>query len=153
MGWLNDCLKSVEPNTVLDWERWLLKGDTEKYFKLFANDFPNQKDDPLVYPGKISKEEAGKLPGVVLVTSEFSYSRRDTEDLIPKLKEAGVYLDHIDFSGVHYTFFFMMDEPKSQSYFDQMDMAIKMYVVDRACENEKVHDEERDIGGLFVHEY
>ena len=41
MGWLNDCLKSVEPNTVLDWERWLLKGDTEKYFKLFANDFPN----------------------------------------------------------------------------------------------------------------
>ena len=58
----------------------------------------------MLFPGKISVEECAKLPPAVVMTSEYDLIRRDAKDLISKLKEAGTYLDHMDYAGVHHGF-------------------------------------------------
>ena len=60
--------------------------------------------DPLLFPGWMSQEEMAKLPGVILQTAEWDFMRFDAHTIIPKLKQAGSYLDHadydVDFHGV-----------------------------------------------------
>ena len=70
-------------------------------FDLLVDDFEtmNANRDPILFPFEISEEEAKLLPKTVLFTSEFCWLRRDTHRLIPKLKKAGVYLDHGDYAG------------------------------------------------------
>ena len=75
-------------------------------YNLLVDDFEtmNAKRDPILYPFHISDKEAKLLPKTVLFTSEFDWMRKDTHRLIPKLKRAGVYLDHADYAGsAHYS--------------------------------------------------
>jgi acetyl esterase len=70
-------------------------------FRQFAtdpNDLDAQKDDCLMYPNKASIEELKLWPGTILQTGEFDFLREETMVMIPKLKEAGVYLDHADYA-------------------------------------------------------
>ena len=93
----NNFLK-VPENTVADWEKknWFISRDS---FTMLATNMEEQINDPLLYPTEITVEEAKLLPGVILQTSEFDYLRRETHLIIPKLKEAGVYVDHMDYAG------------------------------------------------------
>ena len=70
----------------MEWERHWFRGDTTRYVKLLAEDYEKQKEDPLLYAGKLTQQEAEKLPGVVLMTGEFQICRRDAHKLLPKLK-------------------------------------------------------------------
>lgn len=92
---LNDHLIKSELNMVPEWEHSNHSNMTE-IFHLIATDWENQQDDPLLYPGKLSLEECKLLPGVVLTTAEHDFVRRDVHNLVPKLKKAGVYVDHMD---------------------------------------------------------
>lgn len=88
-------------------------------WSLLVDDFEQKHKDrnPILYPFEISMENAKKLPKTVMITSEFCMLRRDTHQLIPKLKEAGVYLDHADYAGsTHGQFGFHPEDPAFQLF-------------------------------------
>lgn len=90
-------------------------------WSLIVDDFDtkHRTRDPLLYPFEISLEEAKKLPKTVLFTSEFCMLRRDTHQIIPKLKEAGVYLDHADYAGSAHGMFGWFPEDPAFLLFDK----------------------------------
>jgi len=67
--------------------------------RVLVTDYDNmfKNHDPLLFPGWMSQEEMQKLPGVILQTAEWDMFRFDAHAIIPKLKQAGVYLDHADY--------------------------------------------------------
>lgn len=67
---------------------------------MHTTDLEANLNDPLLCPFVTGPEEMAKIPKTVLCTSEFDWMRRDVHMIIPKMKEAGVYVDHIDYSGV-----------------------------------------------------
>ena len=104
-------LFTAPENTIASWEKenQLI---TKCGFELQATDLENQRDtDPLINPLCITDQEAKSLPNVVLQTSEFDFLRRETHIMIPILKKAGVYRDHMDFAGVFHGFFMMEGSP------------------------------------------
>ena len=100
-------------------------------FKLHATDYEAQDkaNDTLLFPGRISVQDARKLPGVVLQTSERDSIRRSTHDIIPTLKKAGVYLDHMDYAGVDHGFMMTSSQEKKDLFFVDMAKAIQAYVM------------------------
>ena len=100
-------------------------------FDLLVDDFEtmNKNRDPILYPFDISEEEAKLLPQTVLFTSEFCWLRRDTHRIIPKLKRAGVYLDHADYAGsAHASFMVFTFDPNHKLYNKDMQLVFKKYV-------------------------
>lgn len=75
---LSDELDHAPVADLRDWERDYLNTWTNA-FKLLASDYENQQNDPLLFPGRMSLEEAKKLPPVVLQSAEFCFVRRDFE--------------------------------------------------------------------------
>ena len=75
-----------------------------------------------------SLEEAAKLPKTVLFTSEFDPVRRDTHQIIQKLKRAGVYLDHGDYAGSAHCFYLFQYDPNTKLFFDDMKTLFTVYM-------------------------
>jgi len=73
-------------------------------FEMHTTEFEKNKMDPLLCPYNLEIEEMKKLPKCVLQTSEFDLINRDVHMIVPKMKEAGIYLDHLDYSGVGHMF-------------------------------------------------
>lgn len=110
---LNDVIGRMKIEEVEEWEtyEWPFR---YQYFDMHTTDREANKDDPLLYPGKVAIEELSKMPKCVLQTSEFDSMRRDTHEMIPKMQEAGIYLDHMDYSGTCHGFQFNGDETKHE---------------------------------------
>lgn len=87
---------------------------------MHATDFEKQdkENDFNLFPGRISQEDAKKLPPVILQKSEFDMLRGDTDEIIPKLQQAGVYADHMDFAGVAHCFYLFADEPNADIFYE-----------------------------------
>lgn len=85
------------------WEEpaWPFRRDD---FKIHSDDIDANLKDPLLFPYACEVEEMKTLPKCVLQTSEFDYIHRDVHMIIPKMKEADIYLDHLDYSGVGHGF-------------------------------------------------
>jgi acetyl esterase/lipase len=75
------------------------KKEISEIMRVLVTDYDNmlKNRDPLLFPGWMSKEEMQKLPGVILQTAEWDFFRFDVHTIIPKLQQAGVYLDHADY--------------------------------------------------------
>ena len=69
------------------------------------------------------------MPGIILQTSEFDYLRRETHLIIPKLKEAGVYVDHMDYAGEAHGFHVILAVSKADLFFNDWSKAIQKYVL------------------------
>ena len=103
----------------LPWEEpmWPFRSND---FDLHCPDWANKMNEPLLFPAQVEMEELKKLPKCVLCTSEFDLIRRHTHNLIPRMKEAGIYLDHLDYSGVGHVFYRDLNEQKSELWFQDM---------------------------------
>ncbi len=55
-----------------------------------------QRNDPALFPGKMPDEDLAQLPPTVICTGEFDYFRRESEKLIPRLRQANRLLDVLD---------------------------------------------------------
>jgi acetyl esterase/lipase len=112
-------LEDAPENTVMDWEKPYINCLP---YDLIASDFPKQNSerDVLLYPSDISLEEARKLPKTVLFTSEFDWLRRDTHNMIVKLKQAKVYADHADYAGSAHVFYLFSMDPNFKLFFDDI---------------------------------
>ena len=86
-------------------------------------------NDPLLFPGKLGQDEMKNLPPAVLSTSEFDFMRRDVHMVIPEMKKAGIYLDHMDYSGVCHMFQVYPDDPQTILWFADMKKAIAAYLL------------------------
>ena len=119
---------NLQKRKLEDWENYLSRFGPED-FELHATDFEKQdkENDFYLFPGRISQEDAKKLPPTILQKSEFDTMRADVDEIIPKLKTAGVYSDHMDFSGVSHGFFQNSDEPKADVFYEQYIAAMKAY--------------------------
>ena len=87
---------------------------------MHSEDVEANMEDPLLFPFTLPVEDMKKLPQTILSTSEFDWMRRDVHMIIPKMKEAGIYVDHTDYSGVQHGFQYSVDEPKHALWFDDM---------------------------------
>ena len=87
---------------------------------MHSDDIEANLKDPLLFPIILEEEEMKKLPKCVLQTSEFDYIHRDVHQIIPKMKNAGIYLDHLDYSGVGHGFQYDADQPKHELWFKDM---------------------------------
>lgn len=96
---------------------------------MHTDDLEANKKDPLLIPLALEIEEMKKLPKVVLQTSEFDFICRDTHLMIEKTKEAEIYLDHLDYSGVAHGFFYNPDEPKGELWFEDMQKVFSTYLI------------------------
>lgn len=100
---LKDSIGNMKREEVEDWEQCMWPFRYNDY-DMHTLDREANKNDALLYPGKASIEEIKKMPKCVLQTSEYDPIRRDVHDVIPKMKEAGIYLDHMDYSSVGHAF-------------------------------------------------
>ena len=57
----------------------------------------------------MSDEELKKLKGVVIATAEYCMLQSDTQYILPRLKDAGVYLDHADYAGQYHGFGYFLE--------------------------------------------
>ena len=112
-------LEDAQANTVMDWEKPYIH--CLPYY-LIASDFEKQNSerDVLLYPSDISLEEARQLPKTIFFTSEFDWLRRDTHNMINKLKKAEVYVDHADYAGSAHVFFMFSMDPNFKPFFDDI---------------------------------
>ena len=92
---LGDHVVEMKREEVEEWEKpmWPFRAND---FDMHTTDRVTNKDDPLLYPGKLGLEEMKKMPKCVLQTSEFDHLRRDVHKVVPVMKEAGIYLNHMD---------------------------------------------------------
>ena len=75
----------------------------------------------MLYPIEISQEDCNNLPRAVLFTSEYCMLRRDTHNIIKKLKIAGKYIDHADYAGsAHCAFAMEGVDPHNEIFFNDM---------------------------------
>lgn len=77
---------------------------------------------------------------MILQTSEYHVTRQGTIALIPKLKEAGVYLDHLDYSGLHQAFLNDIEDAKTDVFYDDIVKAIEKYCYEDADEDSIASD-------------
>ena len=89
-------------------------------FEMHTTDIEANKNDVLLFPGRAPVDVLKTLPKTVMMTSEFDTMKRDVLELVAPMKEAGIYLDHMDYSGVQHGFQFNGKEPKSDVYFRDM---------------------------------
>jgi acetyl esterase len=96
------------------WEQkiWLVTQKSGAPFKnMLSKDFETDRSDPVFVPFDLSIEEMKNLPKCVLATSEFDFINNDVHRIIPKMKEAGIYLDHLDYASTHHGFNYSPNEP------------------------------------------
>ena len=75
----------------------------------------------MLYPLEISQEDCNNLPKTVLFTSEYCMLRRDTYNIITKLKKAGKYIDHADYAGSAHAAFAMPGfDPHVELFYNDM---------------------------------
>ena len=124
---INDC-NTTFPKELMDseWEK-PLQGISTNYFKLMATDYEKQGEDCLLYPGKISKFTLTTIKcKIIPMVVEFDVHRRDALELIGKLKESEMYVDHSMYAEVHKNFF--MDEKcgdRAEQFYRDMNKAFK----------------------------
>ena len=125
-GMLDNADILMKREDMLAWEEpmWPFRAND---FDLHCPDWPNRLKDPLLFPAQVEMEELKKLPKCVLCTSEFDLIRRHTHNLIPRMKEAGIYLDHMDFAGTEHVFYRNLDEPRSELWFREMKKVFDTY--------------------------
>ena len=110
------------------WEHSLHKHALEP-LKLLPKDFDSNKDDPLFFPAKLELEELKQLPPTVLQTSEFDPYRRDVLDTLkPKMVEAGIFLDMMNYKGLGLAFHENIDEPATQTFFEDLKKTVLFYM-------------------------
>ena len=63
------------------------------------------------------------------MTSEFDLIHRDVHMFLPKAKEAGIYLDHLDYSEVGHGFWYDFKEPKLDLWFEDMKQVFATYLI------------------------
>lgn len=99
---------------------------------LLATDLQEQENDALLYTTRMSEEELKKLKGVVMATAEFDLLQRDVQYLLPRLKDAGVYLDHADYAGQYHCFgYFLSSEgEKAEVFWRDYIKATEKYVME-----------------------
>ena len=78
-----------------------------------ATDLDKQKNDTMLFPGKMTIEEAQKLPPTVMITAEFDYFRRDAYQFADKLRQARKLVGFGDYSGVPHNFMFLYSDNKT----------------------------------------
>ena len=111
--------KDSKKEDMADWEKDVWRHRQED-FAIHTDNLEDHMDDPLLFPFLLPIEDMKKLPKCVLQTSEFDYILRDVHEIVPKMKEAGIYLDHLDYSGVSHGFQYNADEPKHDLWFQDM---------------------------------
>lgn len=65
-------------------------------FNLLATNFEAQQEDPVLYPAKMNIQDLKQLPPTVVCTGEFDFLRRESQFLIPRLKQANRLVDVLD---------------------------------------------------------
>ena len=96
--------RKVPKEEMLEWEKPISYFIQCHPYDLFSDNWEANKADPLLVPFSTPIEEMKKLPKCVLQTSEFDFINRDVHLVIPRMKEAGIYLDHMDYSSVGHGF-------------------------------------------------
>jgi len=74
-------------------------GGMRKCWKLIAQDFEMQKNDPLLFPGKASDELLKKFPPTIIEESEFDMFITETTRLANRLRRVGRLLELIVIPG------------------------------------------------------
>ena len=79
----------------------------------------------------MSEEELKKLKGVVISTAEYCAIQRDAQYILPRLKDAGVYLDHADYAGQFHGFGYFLDNQgeKAELFWQDYLGAIEKHVM------------------------
>ena len=102
---LCNALGEAPLNTVPEWEHSAATFSRGCFGMLAPeNDTAGWEYEHILQPGTLPDVELKKMPGTVLQTAEFDFLRRSTHKLIPRLKKAGIYLDHADYAGLPHGF-------------------------------------------------
>ena len=86
-------------------------------------------NNPMLFPSMLPVDEMKNLPPTIIMYAEFDWAMRDSHTLIPKLKEAGVYLDHMFYSGSAHCFNMDLDEPKTEICFADQKQMFAEYIL------------------------
>ena len=101
---LCNALGEAPLNMIHEWEQSAASFSRGCYGLLAPeSDLPKELEH-IHQPGTLPIEELKKMQGTVLQTAEFDWLRRSTHNLLPRLKKAGIYLDHSDYSGLPHGF-------------------------------------------------
>ena len=66
---------------------------------MIAHDFEKQKNDPLLFPGKSTKEVLRNMPPTIVWESEFDVFIHEATRLAHRLQDAGRLLEFVVFPG------------------------------------------------------
>ena len=120
----------MKPSDLEKWERpWVQEANVIR--ALLATDVQEQENDSLLYTTRMSEEELKKLKGVVIATAEFCVVQRDSQYVLPRLKDAGVYLDHADYAGQYHGFGYFLSNQgdKAELFWNDYINAIEKHVM------------------------
>ena len=96
---------------------------------MHASDWEKQRaeNSTVLFPGRISVEQAKKLPMTFLQTAEMDFERRDAFVLAETLKQAGRLAGISDWPGAYHGWTTLGDHPDYAIFHEEFRQAILSY--------------------------
>ena len=86
-----------------DWTSYELgTRDQDVVYGYMSTDLERQRNDPLIYPIKMSDEVIKQLPRAFILTSEFDFYRRDSSKIAARFHKLGRLIDFVVLPGLNH---------------------------------------------------
>ena len=101
-----------------------------RMWKIIADDLEEQKNNPLLFPGKASDEILENMPPTIIWEAEFDLFLNETTRLANRLKSAGRLLEFVVFPGQRHGSWINPRFKCHESGFDDYALAVEKYLIE-----------------------
>ena len=108
----------------------IINFNLRKIWKLIAQDIQQQKNDPLLFPGKASEEILKNMPPTILWETEFDMFIKESTRLANRLRSAGRLLEFVVFPGQTHESWINPKFECHESVFDSFALATQKYLIE-----------------------
>ena len=108
----------------------IINFNLRKIWTLIAQDIQEQKNDPLLFPGKSSDQILKSMPPTIIWETEFDIFIEESTRLADRLKSAGRLLEYVVFPGQTHESWINPRFECHESVFDAFTLAIQKYLIE-----------------------